>query len=382
MSAASVTRVALDATALLDRPTGIGVYVGELLAGLVARPEVDVVAFAVSARGRARLPDVVPAGTRVRSRPFPARLARAAWGRGDHPSVRWLAGEVDVVHGPNYVVPPGGSAAEVVTVSDLSAVHFPEMCSRDVLQWPHLLARALDRGAWVHAISGFVAEEVRALHPDAAERVVAVPLAVRAPEPATATSGPEQGRRLAGGDRYVLALGTIEPRKDLPTLVAAFDHLAADDPDLRLVLAGPDGPVADGLVELTAARRRSSHRRRIVRLGWVDHDQRLALLRGAQAVAYASRYEGFGLVPLEAMGVATPVVVTAVGALPEIVGDAALLVPPGDADALAGALATVLTDPGVAEGLVARGEQRVGRYRWTDTVSGLVALYRRAVEDR
>ncbi|HEX2577041.1 MAG TPA: glycosyltransferase, partial [Aquihabitans sp.] len=119
-----------------------------------------------------------------------------------------------------------------------------------------------------------------------------------------------------------------------------------------------------------------------VRLGWVDDDQRLALLRGASVVAYPSRYEGFGLVPLEALAVGTPVVATAVGALPEVVGDGAVLVPSHDVDALADGLARVLAGgPEVTE-LLARGGARVDAYSWEATVDGIVALYRRAHEAR
>ena len=379
MASTSELSVAFDATALLDRPTGIGVFVGELLSGLAARPEVDVRAFAVSFRGRGGLAQRVPAGVTVRSRPIPARLARLAWQRTDHPTSRWLAGPTDVVFGPNYVVPPGGGAAEVVTVSDLSAIRFPEMCSADVLQWPHLLTRALARGAWVHTISEFVADEVRALHPAAAERIVAVPLAVRRPPPPTATTDAARGCHLAGGDRYVLALGTVEPRKDLPSLVAAFDALAAEDRDLRLVLAGPDGL---GVEALTAARDAARHRSRIVRLGWVNDSQRLALLRGASVVAYPSRYEGFGLVPLEALAVGTPVVATAVGALSEVLGDGGLLVPPADPDALASALGLLLADQGVRRDSLARGTARVDAYSWEATVAAMVGLYRQAAAAR
>ena len=375
MSINSSLSVALDVTALLDRPTGIGVYVGELAAGLAERAEVDVTAFAVSARGRNRLDQVVPAGVRVRSRPLPARLARRLWLRSDRPTVRWLAGSVDVVHGPNYVVPPGGGAAEVVTVSDLSAVHLPEMCSSDVLQWPPLLARALDRGAWVHTISEWVGDEVRELHPAHADRVVAVPLGIRRPGPPTAVSDAERGRHLAGGPRYVLALGTVEPRKDLPGLVAAFDRLADTDPEVRLVLAGPDGAGAEAL---TVARRGARHDRRIVRLGWVDDDVRLALLRGASVVAYASLYEGFGLVPLEALAVGTPVVATAVGAIPEVLGDAGLLVEAGDVEGLHDGIHRVLTEGDLARDLVSRGQVRVDAHPWERTIDGLVDLYRRA----
>lgn len=104
----------------------------------------------------------------------------------------------------------------------------------------------------------------------------------------------------------------------------------------------------------------------------------MALLRGAAVVAYPSRYEGFGLVPLEAMAVGTPVVATAVGAIPEVAGDAALLVPAPDRDALAVALATALHDEAGRAGLVERGRARVERFTWSATVDGIAALYHRA----
>jgi len=180
--------VGLDATSLLDRPTGVGVFTREVLTGLADRPDVDVRALAVSWRGRDRLADVVPDGVAVVGRRIPARLARQCWLRSDHPTVARLAGPVDVVHGPNFVVPPGGAAAEVVTVHDLTALRYPELCTADVLQWPPLLARALDRGAWVHTVSGFVADELRDRHPEAADRIVAIPNGVAPPAPATPRS--------------------------------------------------------------------------------------------------------------------------------------------------------------------------------------------------
>jgi glycosyltransferase involved in cell wall biosynthesis len=349
----------------------------ELLDGLARRRDVDVTAFAISWRGRSRLSTVVPAGVAVRSRPVPARLARPAWERATFPSSRWLAGPTDVVHGPNHVVPPGGGAAEVVTVHDLTAVRFPELATADVRRWPSLLERAIDRGAWIHTVSDAVADEVRDRWPRVADRVVAVPNGFRPPPAPTTTSDGARGRRLAGGDRYVLAVGTVEPRKDLPTLVAAFDLLAAGDRDLRLVLAGPDGWGVDALV---AALDRSPHRRRIRRLGWVSDDDRLALLRGASALAYPSRYEGFGLVPLEAMAVGTPVVATRIPAIEEVVGDAALLVPVGDVEALAEDIGRAV-DPATDPEAAARSDAaraRVDRFDWARTVDGIVDLYRRA----
>lgn len=368
-------RVSVDITSLLQPLTGVGTFARELVDGLAERPDVDLTVFAVSWRGRGRLRAAAPAGARVSTRPMPARLARDAWSRLDLPSARQLAGRADVVHGPNFVVPPGGGAAEVVTVHDLTAIHHPEMCTPDVLQWPGLLRRALHRGAWVHAVSEFVAAEVREAFPAAGERVVAVPNGIRLPGPPDAASDATAGRYLAGGHRYVLALGTVDPRKDLPSLVAAFTEVGATDPDLRLVIAGADGMGSEALAEAIA---RSSLQRRIVRLGAIGDHQRLALLRGAAVVAYPSRYEGFGLVPLEAMAVGTPVVTTAAGAVPEVVGDAALVVPVGDAGALAHALRQVLQDEALAQDLADSGEARVLDFPWSATVDGIVELYRRA----
>lgn len=369
-------RVAVDATSLLDRPTGVGVFVRSLLEGLAVRDDVDVSTFAVSWRGRDRLPSVVPEGIGVRSRPVPARLARPLWARSEHPSARWLAGSCDVVHGPNHVVPPGGGAAELVTVHDLTAVRFPDMCNADVLRWPPLLDRSIARGTWVHTDTDAVADEVRDRWPTVAERVVTVRPGVDVPEPAAVEAARGRGRHLAGSDRYVLAVGTVEPRKDLPGLVAAFDEVAATDPDLRLVVAGPDGW---GVDEFVAAWVGSPHRRRIVRLGWVSAEDRLGLLTDATVLAYPSRYEGFGFVPLEALAVGTPVVATAVPAVVEVTGDAALLVEPGDVDALAGGLAEVLAGGFGVDDRTARGAARFEDLRWDRFADEMVELYRRIV---
>ncbi len=364
-------RLALDATALLGPRTGVGTMTAEIAERLAARSEVDLRLFAVSWRGRDDLAAVAPPGATVVRRPLAARPLRAAWLRSEQPPIEWLVGATDVVHGPNFVVPPARRAARVVTVHDLTVVRFPELCTADTLQYPPLLRRAVAHGAWVHTVSEHVAEEVRDWLDVPAERVVAIPNGVTP----VVGGDPAKGRRLAGHDRYVLALGTIEPRKDFPTLVEAFDELAGEDPDLGLVIAGPDGW---GTADLADALRHAHHADRITRLGFVEPPVRASLLRGAAAFAYPSVYEGFGLPPLEAMSADVPVVVTAAGAVPEVVGDAARVVPVGDPGALAGALAEVLTDDAAAARLVQAGHARVARFSWDATVDGLVDLYRRA----
>lgn len=380
MTARSPLRVAFDATSLLDAPTGVGRFTDALVRRLATRADVRLAPFAITWRGRGRLGPALPSGSPVAGRAVPARLVRVLWRLHlNAPSAEWLAGPCDVVHGPNFVVPPARHAAEVLTVHDLTSIRFPELCTVDTRRYPGLIARAVERGAWIHAVSAFVADEVRTAFAVDPDRVVVVPNGVSPPPDAGPGADASTGRHLAGADRYVLALGTVEPRKDLPTLVAAFDAVAGSDRDVHLVIAGPDGW---GVEALTRSRDRATHRRRIRRLGWVTDQQRAALLRGASVFAYPSRYEGFGLPPLEAMAVGTPVLTTTAGALPEVVGDAARLVPPHDADALAAAMSELLTDHDLRRSLVERGRARAARYDWDDTANGLVDVYRRACAAR
>jgi glycosyltransferase involved in cell wall biosynthesis len=363
-------RLGYDATPLLGTRTGVGIMATRVLEHLAARDDVTVRAYATTWRGRDALPATVPRGVDASRRPMPARPLHWAWRTIGAPRIEWFTGALDVVHGANFVVPPA-RAARVVTVHDLTAVHHPEMCTPHTRTYPAALRRALRTGAWVHTVSDFVRDEILATFDADPDRVVTVANGVdEVPD-----ADPAVGRRMAGGARYVVALGTIEPRKNFPGLVRAFDDLAGEQPDLRLVIAGPDGWDTE---RFTAAAAAARHRDRIVRLGATDDAGRAALLRGATALAYPSVYEGFGLPPLEAMSVGLPVLATAAGAVQEVVGDAALLVPVGDHDALVAGLRRITTDEPLRADLSARGPQHAARYDWSRTAEGLVALYRRA----
>lgn len=364
-------RVAVDATPLLGSRSGVGEFTAGVLGALAERDDVEVIAYAVTWRGRGQLGDLVPGGVRAVRRPMPARPLREAWTRASWPPIELWTGPIDVVHGTNFVVPPARRAGAVVSVHDLTPVHFPELANASTLAYPGLIQRALRRGALVHVDSAFVAAEVAeafAVPPGRAE-VVAPGV------PPVAGGDRGAGRRLAGAERYVLALGTIEPRKDLPSLVQAFDRVADAIPDLRLVVAGADGWGVDAFDAAVGAAR---HATRIVRLGWVDQRDRADLLAGAAVFAFPSVYEGFGFPPLEAMVAGVPVVTTTAGSLPEVVGDGAATVPVGDVDALAAELHSLVTDGPRAAELVDRGRARAAEFSWSRCAEGLVGLYRRA----
>jgi glycosyltransferase involved in cell wall biosynthesis len=182
-----------------------------------------------------------------------------------------------------------------------------------------------------------------------------------------------------GVARYVLAIGTAEPRKDLPALVRAFDHLAERHADLALVLAGPPGWGEDAL---TAAVQHARAEARVVRTGWLEPSTLAALLTEASVLAFPSLYEGFGFPPLEAMAAGVPVVATRAGSLPEVLGDGASMVDVGDGDGLVAALDRVLDDPDLREHLVAAGAERAASFSWERCGEGLAQLYRDVAEDR
>jgi glycosyltransferase involved in cell wall biosynthesis len=357
----------VDTTPLLGSRTGVGTFTRGAVNALAHRADLTLVGYGLSGRDRLARIDHVAAG-----RTFPAGVALRAWSAGVRwPNARWLArGPVDVVHGTNFVVPPARGAVRVVTVHDLTAVTFPELCTPTTLRYPGLIRRAISEGAWVHTPSAFVAGEVCSLLGASPDRVRAVAHGVDRGDGDAAA-----GRRMAGADRYVLALGTVEPRKDLPLLVRAWDGIAASRPDLGLVIAGPDGWGADALrAALSSAR----HANRVVRVGWVDGDARMDLLAGAAVFAFPSVYEGFGLPPLEAMAAGVPVVASAAGAVPEVLGDAALVVPVGGEEALGAGLASVLDDQEVAARLAAAGRRRAAAFTWERCAGGLATLYREA----
>jgi glycosyltransferase involved in cell wall biosynthesis len=375
-------KVALDATPLAGEQTGVGVFCSELLAELAHQPGLEVGAFALSRKGRSLLHGRLPPGVRALGPPgpgLPARALHASWARWPFPPAELYANGADVVHGTNFVVPPAWRAATVVTVHDLSPLHNPAWAQPAARRYPELVRAAVKRGAWVHADSAFVADEVHGLLGVPAGRVRTVYPGVRARPTwggqAKAKPGGEENTLPAWAESYVLALGTVEPRKAVPGLVRAFGRIASRHPGTALVVAGPDGSATGELAATIAA---SPAREAVVRLGWVCPAQRDALLAGAAVFAYPSLYEGFGLPPLEAMSVGTPVVASSAGALPEVLGDAALLVPPGDEDALAGALDHLLSDQLARERLARRGQERAKRYSWERCALEMAALYREA----
>lgn len=337
--------VALHAGQLLQRvPGGIGRYVAELLPAL-SDLGVPVTVFGAGPRPGAVDGDYVDLG-------FPrGRIRYDLWHHLRRPGLR-VPG--DLVHATSLAVPPTGDRPLVVTVHDLAFLRHPQYFTvRGIRFHERGLALARRDAAAVIAPSRFAADE---LHQEGfeAERVFVAPHGIRsvaAPEPDETA---ERVRRLGIEGRFVLFVGTLEPRKGIDTLVAAWRHLRVAVPDLTLALAGPRGWGKLPDLELAG----------VVRLGAVSEADLDALYRSALALAYPSHYEGFGLPVLEAMVRGCPVVTTRATSLPEVVGDAGRLVAPRDPDSLAGVLTELAGDDDERARLAVAGRERAETFTW------------------
>ena len=358
-------RVAFDVGPLAGPRTGVGHAVAAMRNALVEIDDLELIEYIVSFRSRP------PDG--AHRLPVPAIVAHRLWAVADHPRVDRFLATADVVHGTNYVVPPC-RAAQVVSVYDCWFLRHPTLASGAVHQAGRVLRRAIGRGATVHASSTSTAGEIADLFPDA--RVVMIPLAaLPIPEPSFDPPIPA-----LVGRPYIAAVGTLERRKNLPTLVESFGLLAAEHDEILLVLAGADG---DDRPAINAAidKLDPTTARRVVMTGRVDEAARSWLLRNAAVLAYPSLDEGFGFPLLDAMQVGVPVAASNRGSIPEVCGSAGLLCEADDPVALAGNLVKAAFDRSTRDRLVNAGIAQLATFSWQRCAADLAALYVRLASE-
>ena len=352
-------------------PGGIGTYVRELGTALQA-PDlaVDLVPFHSRWPTPSPAEPALPLSVEI---PAPIRRLYPSWDLFGRPALPTALGETDVVHATNHAaVPPVNPGQKlVVTVHDLAYERFPRAFTR---RW-RWLYRAGVRAA-VNRADALVVPS-RSTHDDLVEvgadpaRIHVTPLA-----PCLARSEIEPAQvltRLRVPTPIVLNVGTLEPRKNQLGLVRAYRRMVASTGlPHTLVLAGPAGWGTGDLIRELAAPGPG----RVIRTGSLPAEDLDALYRSADAFAYPSVYEGFGLPVLEAMERGVPTVTSLVSSLPEVAGDAAVLVDPTDEVALADALERLLTDPTFADDLRRRGAEHAGRFSWAATARATVEVYR------
>jgi glycosyltransferase involved in cell wall biosynthesis len=280
---------------------------------------------------------------------------------------------LDVLHCPAPLAPVRSTVPTVVTVHDILGLDHPEWFTRALALHSRLvLAPVLRRATCLLVPSTHTRDRLVARLGVDPARMRLVPLGV---DPLFSPGDPPPGlrKRLGLEGPFVLTVGTLQPRKNVESVLWAFERLVAAGADHRLALVGGRGWRDEALAELI---RRSPSAERIVVTGRVSDDDLVGLYRAADCFVYPSRYEGFGLPPLEAMACGTPVLSSDRTSLPEVVGDDALLVDPDDVDAIERALSELISSPELSAELVGRGRRRAAEFSWRRCATLTAEAYR------
>ncbi|WP_298816576.1 glycosyltransferase family 4 protein [Chloroflexus sp.] len=374
-------RIGIDFTAGIWQGAGIGRYTRELVrAAAQAGPDLSFHLFYAAGGLDPTSPfvryahDLAASYPHITLRPLPInpRLLTIIWQRLRLPlRIEWFIGSLDVVHAPDFVLPPTHARA-LLTIHDLTFLVEPGCAEPNLRRYlseavPRSLRRAdlilVDSKATAGDLGrlyGIPNQRIRLLYPAVDERF-------RPISPAELLMVRE---RLRLPDHYLLFVGTLEPRKNLVRLLHAFATLRDDYPDLYLLIAGRRGWLYDEIFTTVEQHRLGD---RVHFLDFVADDDLPALYNLAEAFVYPSLYEGFGFPVLEALACGTPVVTSRVASLPEVAGSAAIMVDPLDTEDIAAGIRAALTDP---TPLRAAGPPQAATFRWEQTGQALVTIYR------
>jgi glycosyltransferase involved in cell wall biosynthesis len=353
--------------------TGIHRYSIELIRALAADEANADFEYAVSSIDE---PDVAvgPPVLRIRG---PRRLVHFRWATLGRPPIESLVGETALVHVLTPAVPVATSMPLVTTVHDLLPIRFPSWYpARQRWLFRRALGQAVADAARVIVPSRAVAADlVDATDIDEA-RVTVIPEGVdpvfRHPVSEVDVAAVCARHRVRPG-RFFLFVGAVSGRKNLVTAMRALAAFRAGGPDVPLVVAGPRGRGAD---EFDAEAKRLGLQSAVRVTGFVSAADLPVLLTAALALVHPSKYEGFGLTPLEAMAAGTPVLAANTGALPEVVGDAGTLLPPDDVDAWAKAMTRIADDNDLRRSMVEHGRDWSSRFTWDQAATETAAVYR------
>lgn len=304
---------------------------------------------------------------------------------GSHPSGEvWLnvalrrllkQANADVFHGPAFLSPwLKTKARRVVTIHDLVCFRYPKTYTRQFAWYMRQVIRLSARTAdGVIAVSESTARDLEEFVGVGRDKVRVIH---EAADPALVEPPADQveavRNRLKLPERYLFYCGTIEPRKGVLEMVRLLERLRSEGDDISLVLAGSTGWQA---APIFAAIEASPERDHIRRLGYVDFDDLPALYRGAQALLYLTQYEGFGLPPLEAMACGCPVVASDRASLPEVVGEAGVLIDPDDEEETTRAVGRLISDRVYRDSLIKQGHARAREFSWRRAARETLEFY-------
>ena len=360
----------IDYRPALRHRTGVGVWVYRLVEALATAHAdgLDITAF--SSSWRDRFTTALPVSVHQIDRRVPVRLLNWMWHRREWPPVELLAtGPFDVVHSPSPLLIPTSGAARLVTIHDIDFLMHPERAGGEIRRdYPPLARAHAHRADAIVVPSRYTREQVTRRLSIPSDRVFVCPNG--------APDWPLRTPPTPGG--HLLFVGTIAPRKNVARLLEAYARLREVCPVApQLVLAGQSAIEAD---ELLATLRQPRYAGYVRYEGYVSEERLRSLYTDASAVILPSLDEGFGIPALEAMTMGVPLVVARRGALPDVVGDAALLVNPLDIEELSKAMQAVLNDAELRKRLSEAGPKRARGFTWRSSANMLHKAYLFAIE--
>ncbi|RME71896.1 MAG: glycosyltransferase family 1 protein, partial [Chloroflexi bacterium] len=376
--------IGIDYTAALKQSGGIGRYTRGLVTTVARLDRQNRYTLLLTPDApRAGLADFQTAANfSHRIYPLPERWMTIGWHRFYLPvPVEWFAGPVDLFHSPNFILPPTRRARTLLTVHDLSFIRHPQGAVPGLRRWlEKVVPRSMARADHILADSHSTRQDIIDLFDLPPEKITVVGAGVEArfrpvSDPA-ALAAVRQRYNLPPGEKIILSLGTLEPRKNFTGLIEAFSRSPVRDTH-HLVIAGGKGWLYD---DIFAAADTSPAADRIHLIGFVADADLPALYSLADIFAYPSHYEGFGIPVVEAMACGTPVVCADNSSLPEVAGNAAVLVPATDTAALAEALHRLATDTALRQTAIEQGFQQAQKFTWQAAAERLLKVYHRLGE--
>jgi glycosyltransferase involved in cell wall biosynthesis len=369
-----VPSIALDYTPAYEQGAGIGRYVRELTAALALTTHNDFKfrLFVAGANPQADPPS--PKFSWKPTRITPKWFARI-WHRARLPiPVELFTGQVDLYHATDFVLPPTLSRTRtLLTVHDLSFVRVPEAASPRLKAYlDDVVPRSVSRAHHVLADSQATKDDLVSLYDTSPEKITVLLSGVDSRFKRVDRPEYVRAKYRISGAPYVLSVGTVQPRKNYGRLIEALALLRARGYELNLVIAGGRGWLEDPIYETIRVNHMED---RVHFIGFADDADLPALYSDAACFAFPSLYEGFGLPVLEAMGCETPVVTSNVSSLPEVAGDAALIVDPYDVDAIASAIVKLADDTTLRSHLINKGRERAQQFTWEKSAHHLLQIY-------
>ena len=370
--------IAIDYTPAYEQGGGIGRYVRELVAALSRLDnDTDYRLFVAGAtRDKLLFP---PAPNFIwKPSPIPPIWYARLWHRARLPiPVEIITGKVNLYHATDFVLPPTlPRTRTLLTVHDLSFIRVPDAASPNLRAYlDAVVPRSVRRADHVLADSTATKNDLIELYDTPPEKITVLLSGVDARfthvDDVTARQAVREKYHIPGRP-YILAVGTVQPRKNYGRLIQALARLRAQRHDVDLVIVGGRGWLEDPIYETI---RTTDMRDHVHFTGFADDADLPALYSEAVCVAVPSLYEGFGIPVLEGMACGTPVVTANVSSLPEVAGDAALTISPTDLDALTDALERLLTDSALRTQLIRRGLERVKQFTWEASALQLLRVY-------